>query len=628
MKRKRFALILMALCFVLAASFGCAYVYAEEKYVVTFRSGADVLATEEYKVGAEVTFPEDPQKESDEEYDYVFLGWNYSGLETDELIDSHTVLEDVTIYAVYEAVPIPRDDRVSYLVTFRDGITNRIISFTDPDTGELVTQQHVGEGDIAKYPAEAEIPDHTDIHRVFSDWSEPQGTIITARTEIYANYKYQEFPVHLHVLQKDYLAEMPVEYESYLELPKDISGVGDPDLTPSVFSVDGWYWDEGLTQKIDSVPKVDEELLDAHAEKGEFHVYAACSLKNDAGYIDVSTNANYTYGSEITARVRDLSSARGLSYAYSWNVKRNGKLLTADSETFRLRDAGNYEIACNVTITYGDNIISAVRELAYTATVTVEKANLVPTLTLSRTNLIYGEEAPVITAEYEGFRFDDTASVVKPNYTYYNDSRAQSFSASRLPAGSYTLTASYDEMENYTITLPDALHFTVGKKALTLTLSVADTVYGEKFAPVLGGFGDMEYAEEAAILGDPVYTVNGTARKVGEILPARSGYRVTVSGLSSDDYTINYPATVTFNVAKRPFNVVTEATGCTYGESPVYGFRIVYPDLADEDVLAFLKGEEVSVFSPTYNLLRGGSVYSHNGGGYFLQGDYTVTTTM
>ncbi len=629
LRRKWLAAIGLALGFLLCALFGCnGYVYEEERFVVTFMNGEELVLTEKVKPGSELAFPADtPVRDEDEMYTYTFKGWNYTGDVLDDLVEPFAVEEDVTLYAVFAGTRKYDADVKLFSVVFRDSYTDNVIPVRDPMSGERLDVQQVAEGNTAIYPAAEDIPDHTDEYWMFDDWSEPQGALITAPTIIYATYKPTEYSVYMHMPAAVYEREEPVAYKTELVLPKNVSALGDPDLTDAVFSIDGWFWDEDYTQPVVGSPLVDADLLNAHAEDDAFHVYAKCSLKMNEGYLDVQSSdasADLVYGMDIYARVRGLTLVNGLKLSYAWSIERDGQTTASAEEVYTLRDAGTYRLSCVVTIVYGENLLSTVKTYELGTPVVIGKAALTAAADVDRYALVYGDSAPKISMTYTGFRFDDNASIVTPAYTYYNERLQQACDAARLPAGDYRLETELEELANYSFEQPEDVYFSVAPKALTLTLSVESYTYGTLFAPVIGGLDGLAYDESLAVLGTPVYTVNGTARARGDVLDAGS-YTASLSGLSSGNYTITYGRSAAFTVAKRAFNVVTTAEGCVYGEVPEYGYEIVM--LGDNYELdAARRDEDLKIFTPTYTFKRNGGNYAD--APKFREGSYTVRAEL
>ncbi len=632
--KKSWLLMLATLisCFVLFAGFGCGYVYESTTYTVTFMNGDDVFSSKEYSYGDNAEFPEEePEKEADDENSYTFVGWNYTGDPSEELVTAYQVQESVTFHAVYMAEKIG-GEQTEYLVTFRDSVTGMLI----PEAS-----QYVREGGTAKYPA---IPDHTDEHWTPAEqpWSEPEGTIITSRMEIVALYTRTVYPVYAHYLDK--VAEVGAfAYGSNIRLSDGV-----PNLDPA-FRFEGWYEDAGYSELL-GTPEVSEqnltqETVDGKAVTGVF-VYAKYGLNVGADNPRLRVQGILTYGGEAYAGVPNLTHPEGLEYSYRWTVTLDGEQMTSEEETFALRNAGSYLLTCEVTADYLDGSLTATKTFGWYGNgeeadeivpVTVEKANLFVSVALSANSVIYGSGAPESVISFEGLKYDDEEELDVPiTFTYTNEKQASyewqwgAEEPAKLPVGSYTMQTKVGELRNYKVysgenkTEFDPLAFSVTKKPLTVSFTVPDYTYGEGFAPV-PAFEGFAYGESAAVLGEPVYTVDETERKIGDYLGAGS-HRATVSGFASENYEVIFAGDVSFSVAKRGFNVTTTASGCTYGGTPVYGYSVEILGEGyefDEE----RRDEELKVYVPEYAFTREGTAYTV-GGSYFRAGNYTVRADL
>ncbi len=196
--------------------------------------------------------------------------------------------------------------------------------------------------------------------------------------------------------------------------------------------------------------------------------------------------------------------------------------------------------ADNYAVTYAEKTAFAVTKAPLTVTVNVA-------------DITYGA-TPAPTVTYSKFAFSDSATSLtgRVQYTYTLGGETKQ---GTLHAGSYTVSASGLSSPNYEITYVSH-GLTVAKKALKVSVSVADFTYGAQPAPVLGYEGFIRGESENNLTGSLVYTYSGEKNAKNFL---RAGqHTLTLSGYASGDYAITY-GTASFNVAKKAITVeVTE----------------------------------------------------------------------
>ena len=222
-------------------------------------------------------------------------------------------------------------------------------------------------------------------------------------------------------------------------------------------------------------------------------------------------------------------------------------------ETYTI-ESGNYElhlgmtaitgsVANNVgTYNIGNVDISVLRakypamnydiKLTTVGTITINRANLLVTVSLDKTELTYGEALPIISYTFDGLKLSDT----KEDFTI-----AETKFAEKLDVGTYTatVTVSGDKTKFYNITVNDA-EFKVKQRAATITINKVDDIeYGDKVP-------DLSAKVDGVLAGDSLsYTLN-------------PNYEV---GNKPGDYT----ASVKFNPeAAENKNYAITATGTTF----------------------------------------------------------------
>ena len=221
----------------------------------------------------------------------------------------------------------------------------------------------------------------------------------------------------------------------------------------------------------------------------------------------------------------------------------------SDSRSTSVRNfpVGNYFVgatsgyaADNYAVTYAEKTAFAVTKAPLTVTVNVA-------------DITYGA-TPAPTVTYSKFAFSDSATSLtgRVQYTYTLGGEEKQ---GTLHAGNYTVSASGLSSPNYEITYVSH-GLTVAKKALKVSVSVADFTYGAQPAPVLGYEGFIRGESENNLTGSLVYTYSGEKNAKNFL---RAGqHTLTLSGYASGDYAITY-GTASFNVAKKAITVeVTE----------------------------------------------------------------------
>ncbi len=607
-KSKLFALVVLLLGLIMSISFGCGYVYEDDTFRIEFMNGSEVVLSKDYPKEASVEFPkETPVKESDETYDYVFLGWNYTGKEEDGLISVHIVGNDaVKIYAVYKR-ELRNQGGDTYLVTFRDSITGNLI-------GE---PQHVPHGGDAVVP---ECPDHSDIHRSFKEWS-MSAENITARTEIVAIYEPTTYPVVMHYLGETKSGS--ATYESELRL-QPLDNLGDN------FKFIDWYWNDTFTNVVTEGEIVGDKMLTKDENgKWQIHVWAKCELNSDRWAPAVSSDFVYG-GDNDKVEITNLPSREdGFDYTFKWyKATYDGagnmasKELCAEGDIFNLREATAgataYVVDVDISYSYDGKALAFSAEKPFTVNA-IQKAPLEVSFAFAeeaKTSLVYGETAPVPVATFSGFQYDDDESLATLVHEYKNLTLEKNYDVKKLYAGEYSISSRVEEMKNYDVTVTSGpLALSVARKALKVdSLSVTNYIYGAEagFDPVLTISG-FAYGESQADLGTPKFTVDGRPTEIGAFLNAKSGYSAQVTEIPTDNYSVELPKTATpFTVNPRRYTVTTTARDCTYGEDPSKNFQYQLNNVLEKDL---------SQFEVTYHVTKGGGDYN----GRFVAGkDYAV----
>lgn len=189
-------------------------------------------------------------------------------------------------------------------------------------------------------------------------------------------------------------------------------------------------------------------------------------------------------------------------------------------------------------------------------TITINEAKLTVTVSLDKTELMYGEALPIITYKFDGLKLSDKES----DFT-----RTETEFAEKLDVGTYTasVTLSGEKTKFYEITVNTA-DFTVIQKAATITINpIDDIIYGDK-VPVLSAKVD------GVLKGDSLVYALETNYTVGakpDVLYTAS-VKFNPEAAENKNYAITATGT-TFNVVQKSLtiklnNTATVAVGKTY----------------------------------------------------------------
>lgn len=492
----------------------------EEQFTVTFISEGEQFYSYTAEKGSEVQFPESqPQKAEDEQYTYKFVGWSLS--EGGVTVQSHTVTQNVTFYAVFEAHEKQPPAPVEYTVTFIDGVTQQVLK-----------TEKVPAGGSATAP---QAPQHVGYE--FSHW---QGDYqnVTARTDVTAVYVQKQYTLVRHYLGKQvtqtlhYGDAIPAES---LENPVGLNFLG-------------WFADSDCTQPVSEV--YPDGMPDA---EGAVEVYAGYEVDLSSAVINLP--ANPVYGDSVTL---SLPNTENVAFSYKWQTAAGAM----EGASFPFEGAGSQTVTAVVTANYMDGLVITQKTLS--ATAEVARRPLQIKLDVEQ-EITYGQTAqPVVTVT--GLLEED--SELKNNVTaafMQNDSVCD---GDKLAVGQYSVTVAAHGLDNYSYTLPSS-SLTVKRAPLKVTVSANNVTYGEE-AEVTYKVTGFVFGEDESVLKGTMLVMLNNVVYTGGILQCGS-YTVTVGGATADNYSVQGGVAV-FEVTKRTAQITLSATDVTYGNQPKVTF--------------------------------------------------------
>ena len=549
----------MAFCGVLAA---CQP--QEEQFTVTFISEGEQFHSYTAEKGSEVQFPESqPQKAEDEQYTYQFVGWSL--LEGGVTVQSHTVTQNVTFYAVFEAHEKQPPAPVEYTVTFIDGVTQLVLK-----------TEKVPAGGNATAP---QAPQHVGYE--FSRW---QGNYqnVTARTDVTAVYVQKQYTLVRHYLGKQ--VTQTLHYGDAIPAESLESPVG--------LNFLGWFADSDCTQPVSEV--YPDGMPDAERA---VEVYAGYEVDLSSAVINLP--ANPVYGDSVTL---SLPNTENVAFSYKWQTAAGAM----EGASFSFEGAGSQTVTAVVTANYMDGLVITQKTLS--ATAKVAKRPLQITLDVEK-EIIYGQTAqPVVTVTGLLERDSELKNNVTADIVCDGD---------KLAVGQYSVTVTAHGLDNYSYTLPSA-SLTVKRASLKVTVSANNVTYGEE-ADVNYSVTGFVYGEDESVLGGSiVYTYQKDSENYTQSVFTVGNYTVTASGLSADNYDFNYTQ-ASFEVSKKQVTVTVSAQDVTFGQNPAVSFTV--SALAFEDTQQALGNLAVQI------LKDGEPYYGYEQSKLLAAGVYTATVT-
>ena len=487
----------------------------EEQFTVTFISEGEQFYSYTAEKGSEVQFPESqPQKAEDEQYTYQFVGWSL--LEGGVTVQSHTVTQNVTFYAVFEAHEKQPPAPVEYTVTFIDGVTQQVLK-----------TEKVPAGGSATAP---QAPQHVGYE--FSHW---QGDYqnVTARTDVTAVYVQKQYTLVRHYLGKQ--VTQTLHYGDAIPAESLESPVG--------LNFLGWFADSDCTQPVSEV--YPDGMPDAERA---VEVYAGYEVDLSSAVINLP--ANPVYGDSVTL---SLPNTENVAFSYKWQTAAGAM----EGASFPFEGAGSQTVTAVVTANYMDGLVITQKTLS--ATAKVAKRPLQITLDVEK-EIIYGQTAqPVVTVTGLLERDSELKNNVTADIVCDGD---------KLAVGQYSVTVTAHGLDNYSYTLPSA-SLTVKRAPLKVTVSANNVTYGEE-ADVNYSVTGFVYGEDESVLKGTMLVMLNNVVYTGGILQCGS-YTVTVGGKTADNYSVQGGIAV-FEVTKRTAYVTLSANNVTYGNQPQVTF--------------------------------------------------------
>lgn len=487
----------------------------EEQFTVTFISEGEQFYSYTAEKGSEVQFPESqPQKAEDEQYTYQFVGWSL--LEGGVTVQSHTVTQNVTFYAVFEAHEKQPPAPVEYTVTFIDGVTQQVLK-----------TEKVPAGGNATAP---QAPQHVGYE--FSHW---QGNYqnVTARTDVTAVYVQKQYTLVRHYLGKQ--VTQTLHYGDAIPAESLESPVG--------LNFLGWFADSDCTQPVSEV--YPDGMPDAERA---VEVYAGYEVDLSSAVINLP--ANPVYGDSVTL---SLPNTENVAFSYKWQTAAGAM----EGASFSFEGAGSQTVTAVVTANYMDGLVITQKTLS--ATAKVAKRPLQITLDAEK-EIIYGQTAqPVVTVTGLLERDSELKNNVTADIVCDGD---------KLAVGQYSVTVTAHGLDNYSYTLPSA-SLTVKRAPLKVTVSANNVTYGEE-ADVNYSVTGFVYGEDESVLKGTMVVMLNNVVYTGGILQCGS-YTVTVGGATADNYSVQ-GGEAEFEVTKRTAYVTLSANNVTYGNEPQVTF--------------------------------------------------------
>lgn len=554
----------------------------EEQFTVTFISEGEQFHSYTAEKGSEVQFPESqPQKAEDEQYTYQFVGWSLS--EGGVTVQSHTVTQNVTFYAVFEAHEKQPPAPVEYTVTFIDGVTQQVLK-----------TEKVPAGGSATAP---QAPQHVGYE--FSRW---QGDYqnVTARTDVTAVYVQKQYTLVRHYLGKQ--VTQTLHYGDAIPAESLESPVG--------LNFLGWFADSDCTQPVSEV--YPDGMPDAERA---VEVYAGYEVDLSSAVINLP--ANPVYGDSVTL---SLPNTENVAFSYKWQTAAGAM----EGASFSFEGAGSQTVTAVVTANYMDGLVITQKTLS--ATAKVAKRPLQITLDVEK-EIIYGQTAqPVVTVTGLLERDSELKNNVTADIVCDGD---------KLAVGQYSVTVTGFNNDNYDVQVQQD-EFTVQKATFTVTANMQGAADASLSYTVPEQFGIFTFKGTFYLTttDEGVYEATDET-SFNNYFAWQNGYAITVTETGEDvtaNFRLAYDVTFTLTASDFVITLPSQLTVVYTGKPNSYGITVQDADQIEgiSVTYAVKKDGTLSQFTETVPELTYAGQYTVyyrvSAPGYKTQeGSFTVT---
>ena len=490
---------------------------------------------------------------------YDFVGWTFDKAGANAFDASKVETASFTLYAQWKIK--------TYAVYFF------LYEGEDP-----ISTQTVNWGESAVAPSEELIAQSLKVGDNFVKWADDFGNV-KSDTYVYAEISKIECSVKF-VDGENEIKSAKGTFGDKITLPSD-----NENPTKNGYKFAGWF---------------DEKDNQATAEttfSGDKTYYAKWTI-DDPQQPTLSKDFEITYGEKANLTASISEKIEGIAYTFEW-FENGVSIAKGESVSIDKLGVGEHVIRCSVTASDGTQTSDAKSAFV---TVTVKKATL--SATIAAINLVYGDNLPVLSVQYTGFKYDDDQNAIDTKNLQWDTAYTQ---ASGI--GEYTISASGFESDKYDVNFVQS-KIVVGKKDVTAKSAFAfdkeydgstlsKTYRNESFEGVLNGHV-LELVLKTAASGVGEYslannTITSTLTIVdGEGKNVTANYNVTFTATASislatigdNDYTVptSEENTFTFDNQNHGEAVKSDNFDVTYSLEQEGEYTATQPHFTDAGV--------------------------------------------
>ena len=358
---------------------------------------------------------------------YDFVGWTFDKGGENAFDASKAETASFTLYAQWKIK--------TYTVYFF------LYEGEDP-----ISTQTVDWGESALAPSEETIAQNLKVGDIFVKWTESFDNV-KSDAYVYAEVSKIECTVKF-TDGENVIKTATGTFGDKITLPSD-----NENPTKNGYKFAGWY---------------DEKCNQATAEttfSGDKTYYAKWTI-DAPQQPTVNKDFEITYGEKANLTASISEKIEGIAYTYEW-FENGVSIAKGESANIDKLGAGEHVIRCSVTASDGTQTSNAKSSFV---TVTVKKATL--SATIAQINITYGDNLPVLSVQYTGFKYDDDQSAIDTANLQWDTAYTQASGV-----GEYTISASGFESDKYDVSFVQS-KIVVGKKDVTAKSALA---FGKKY---------------------------------------------------------------------------------------------------------------------------------------------------